>query len=76
VDKVLVKVDGKVFNLEQPVIFGTIYIQPEYTSYSSDEAFNQIEHELHSFSTYSKYVGLIKQYISIFIFSFINIFTF
>jgi hypothetical protein len=45
---------GKVFNLEQPVIFGTIYIQPEYTRYSSDEAFNQIEHELHSFSTYSK----------------------
>ena len=57
-----VKVDGKVFNLEQPVIFGTIYIQPEYTRYSSDEAFNQIEHELHSFSTYSKYVGLIVDF--------------
>jgi hypothetical protein len=35
-----VKIDGKVFNLEQPVIFGTIYIPPEYTRYSSDEAFN------------------------------------
>jgi hypothetical protein len=33
-----VKIDGKVFNLEQPVIFGTIYIPPEYTRYSSDEA--------------------------------------
>ena len=54
-----VKIEGKVFNLEQPVIFGTIiYIPPEYTRYSSDEAFNQIEHELHSFSTNSKYVGL------------------
>jgi hypothetical protein len=30
-----VKIDGKVFNLEQPVIFGTIYIPPEYTRYSS-----------------------------------------
>jgi hypothetical protein len=45
-----VKIDGKVFNLEKPVIFGTIYIPPEYTRYSSDEAFNQIEHELHSLS--------------------------
>ena len=53
-----VKIDGKVFNLEQPVIFGTIYIPPEYTRYSLDEAFNQIEHELYSFSTNSKYVGL------------------
>jgi hypothetical protein len=46
----------------QPVIFGTIYIPPEYTRYSSDEAFNQIEHELHSFSTNSKYVGLIGDF--------------
>jgi hypothetical protein len=38
---------------------GILYIPPEYTRYSSDEAFNQIEHELHSFSTNSKYVGLI-----------------
>jgi hypothetical protein len=29
-----VKIDGKVFNLEQPVIFGTIYIPPEYTRIS------------------------------------------
>ena len=57
-----VKIDGKVFNLEQPVIFGTIYIPPEYTRYSSDEAFNQIEHELHSFSTNSKYIGLIGDF--------------
>jgi hypothetical protein len=35
---------------------------PEYTRYSSDEAFNQIEHELHSFSTNSKYVGLIGDF--------------
>jgi hypothetical protein len=57
-----VKIDGKVFNLEQPVIFGTIYIPPEYTRYSSDEAFNQIEHELHSFPTNSKYVCLIGDF--------------
>ena len=40
-----------------------LYIPPEYTRYSSDEAFNQIEHELHSFSTNSKYVGLIGDFI-------------
>ena len=57
-----VKIDGKVFNLEQPVIFGTIYIPPEYTRYSSNEAFNQIEHELHFISTNSKYVGLIGDF--------------
>ena len=58
-----IKIEGKVFNLEQPVIFGTIiYIPPEYTRYSSDEAFNQIEHELHSFFTNSKYVGLIGDF--------------
>jgi hypothetical protein len=56
------KIDGKVFNLEQPVIFGTIYIPPEYTRYSSDEAFNKMEHELHSVSTNSKYVGLIGDF--------------
>jgi hypothetical protein len=40
----------------------SIPIPPEYTRYSSDEAFNQIEHELHSFSTNSKYVGLIGDF--------------
>jgi hypothetical protein len=39
-----------------------LYIPPEYTRYSSDEAFNQIEHELHSFSTNSKYVGLLGDF--------------
>jgi hypothetical protein len=58
-----VKVDGKVFNLKQPIIFGTIYIYtPEYTRYSSDEAFNQIEHELHFFSIHSKYICLIGDF--------------
>jgi hypothetical protein len=49
-----VKINGKVFNLEQPVIFGTIYIPPEYTRYSSDEAFNQIEHEFSGMFRFSK----------------------
>ena len=26
-----IKIDGKVFNLEQPVIFGTIYIKPGWS---------------------------------------------
>jgi hypothetical protein len=39
-------VDGKVFNLEQPIIFGTMFMPPEYTRYSSDEPINQIEHHV------------------------------
>jgi len=33
------------FQLNQPAIFSIAYIPPEYTKYSSDEAFNQIEQE-------------------------------
>jgi hypothetical protein len=33
------------FKLDQPVIFGVVYIPPEYTKYSSDEAFNEIQQE-------------------------------
>ena len=39
-----------------------IYIPPEYTRYSSEEAFNQIEHELHFFSIHSKYICLIGDF--------------
>jgi hypothetical protein len=34
------KCKGGLFKLDQPVIFGIVYIPPEYTKYSSDEAFN------------------------------------
>ncbi len=39
------KCNESLFNTEEPVIFGAIYIPPEYTRYSSDEAFNEIEQE-------------------------------
>ena len=39
------KCKGELFKLDQPVIFGVVYIPPEYTKYSSDEAFNEIQQE-------------------------------
>ena len=33
------------FQLSQPTIVGIVYISPEYTKYSSDEVFNEIEQE-------------------------------
>jgi hypothetical protein len=36
---------GGLFKLDQPVIFGVVYIPPEYTKYSSDEECNEIQQE-------------------------------
>ncbi|CAG2246975.1 unnamed protein product [Mytilus edulis] len=56
------QVNGKVFNLDKPVVFGVVYIPPEYTKYSSDEALNQIEHEYLRFSNYSNYICLLGDF--------------
>jgi hypothetical protein len=44
-----VKIYGKVFNLVQTNIFRTIYIPTEYTRYTLDEVFNQIDNDNLSF---------------------------
>ena len=42
-------VKGSYSKLDQPVMFGIVYIPPEYTTYSSDEAFNEIEQNTYHF---------------------------
>ena len=48
--------------LDQPVIFGVVYIPPEYTKYSSDEAFNEIHQEYLSLLNISKYICLVGDF--------------
>ena len=56
------KCDEKLFNTDQPVIFGVVYIPPEYTKYSSEEAFNEIEHEFLYLSDQTNYVCLLGDF--------------
>jgi hypothetical protein len=50
------KCQGKLLNLDESVLFGPIYIPPEYTKYSFDEAFNELEREYLNLSNTTKYV--------------------
>ena len=43
---------------EEDIIFGIVYVPPENTRYSSQEAFDQIENELINFSSNLKYICL------------------
>ena len=43
-------------------MFGIVYIPPEYTKYTSDEAFNEIEQEYLSFQNTTKYVCLLGDF--------------
>ena len=56
------KCKGGLFKLDQPVIFGVVYIPPEYTKYSSDEAFNEIQQEYLSLLNISKYICLVGDF--------------
>ncbi|CAG2247120.1 unnamed protein product [Mytilus edulis] len=56
------QVNGKAFNLDKPVVFGVVYIPPEYTRYSSDEAVNEIEQEFLRFSNISNYICLLGDF--------------
>ena len=44
------KVDSKLLQMNEDPLFGIVYIPPEYTSYSSDAVFRQIENEYLNFS--------------------------
>ena len=57
-----VKGGGGVFKLDQPVIFGVVYIPSEYTKYSSDEAFNEIQQEYLSLLNISNYICLVGDF--------------
>ena len=53
---------GGLFKLDQLVIVGVLYIPPEYTKYSSDEAFNEIQQEYLSLLNISKYICLVGDF--------------
>jgi hypothetical protein len=46
-------------NLDQDIIFGIVYIPPENTVYSSQDAFIEVENEYNNFSINYKYISLI-----------------
>ena len=55
----MLKCKGELLKLDQPVIMGIVYRPPEYTKYSSDEAFNEIEQECLSILIISKYICIV-----------------
>ena len=52
------KVSSKFTKLEQDILFGSVYIPPENTKYSSTDAFREIEEEFLNFSISNKYICL------------------
>jgi hypothetical protein len=56
------KVSSDLVNLDQDIIFGIVYIPPENTVYSSQDAFREIENEYNNFSINYKYISLIGDF--------------
>ena len=52
----LTEVSSDLVNLDQDIIFGIVYIPPENTVYSSQDAFREIENEYNNFSINYKYM--------------------
>ena len=52
----------EIFNLSQNVIFGIIYIPPENTRYTSDDAISEIELEFLKFNENTDYVCLVGDF--------------
>ncbi|CAG2205169.1 unnamed protein product [Mytilus edulis] len=46
----------------EDILFGVVYIPPEYTSYSSPDAFNEIENEYLEFSTTFEHIFIIGDF--------------
>ncbi|CAC5415123.1 unnamed protein product [Mytilus coruscus] len=55
-------VDKKVFDLDENIVFGIVYIPPVNTNYTSEEAFNEIDIEFQRFSQNSKYIVLLGDF--------------
>ena len=53
-----VKVSSTLFKLDEDVLIGVMYIPPEFTSYSSQEAFNDIDFDIRNFSRSYTYTSL------------------
>ena len=56
------KCKESLFKTDQPVFFGVVYIPPEYSKYSSEDAFTEIEREFISFSDRSKFMCLLGDF--------------
>ena len=59
------KVSSKLFNLNDDLIFGIVYIPPEGSSYLSTDAFDQVENEYRVLSQNYKYICLLVDFIDI-----------
>lgn len=57
-----VEICKNISNLNERILLGCIYIPPEYTRYSSDESFIEIEDELIKFSNETKNITLIGDF--------------
>ena len=53
---------GETPQSDASVLFGAIYIPPEYTKYSSDEAFSELERAYLNLSSTTKYVCLLGDF--------------
>ena len=56
------KVMGEVFDLDEDVLFGIVYIPPENTRYSSESAFTELETELLRYSSNYRYISLLGDF--------------
>jgi hypothetical protein len=56
------KCSEQLFKTDQPVFIGVVYIPPEYTKYSSEDAFSELQQEYLSFSNKSKYICLLGDF--------------
>ena len=53
-----VKVSSAVYKLDEDVLIGVVYIPPEFTSYSSQDAFNDLDFDIRNFSRSYRYISL------------------
>jgi hypothetical protein len=47
----------QLFKTDQPVFFGVVYIPPEYTKYSSEDAFSELQQELKLLYLYRQFLS-------------------
>ncbi|VDI70471.1 Hypothetical predicted protein [Mytilus galloprovincialis] len=56
------KVSSDLLDIDDDIVFGIVYIPPEYTNYSSQDAYSQLENEYIIFSNNYKYVSLLGDF--------------
>ena len=56
------KLDSALFQSEEDVYFGTVYVPPAYTDYSQTDILEQFYQESESFTRSYKYVYLLRDF--------------